>query len=39
MSKCSFGSPEVEYLGHIIQQETISMDASKVDGVLDWPPP
>lgn len=34
MSKCSFGSATVEYLGHVIQQGIVSMDAFKVEGVL-----
>ncbi|KAA3477622.1 Retrotransposable element Tf2 protein type 1 [Gossypium australe] len=29
MSKCCFGSSKVEYLSHIIQQGTVSIDASK----------
>lgn len=34
MSKCSFGSATIEYLGHIIQRGVVFMDASKVEEVL-----
>lgn len=37
--KCSFGTSQVKYLGHIISQGSMSMDPSKVDGVLQWPTP
>lgn len=29
---------KVEYLGHVISQGVVSMDRTKVDGVLDWSP-
>lgn len=32
--KCSFGTTHVEYLGHIISKGFVSMDPSKVEGVL-----
>ncbi|KAG8480922.1 hypothetical protein CXB51_025722 [Gossypium anomalum] len=38
-SKCIFGATQVEYLGHVISQEGVSMDHTKVEGVLDWSPP
>lgn len=38
-SKCIFGATQVEYLRHIISQGVVSMDRSKVAGVLDWSPP
>ncbi|KAA3469278.1 Retrotransposable element Tf2 [Gossypium australe] len=34
-----FASPVVEYLGHVISQGVVSMDRTKVAGVLDWSPP
>lgn len=37
-SKCIFGATQVEYLGHVISQGVVSMDRTKVDGVLDWSP-
>jgi hypothetical protein len=38
-SKCSFGSREVAYLGHIIRDSGVAMDPSKIDAVLAWPTP
>ena len=39
LAKCSFFQPSVEYLGHIISKEGISMDHHKVKAILDWPTP
>lgn len=39
MSKCNFGTSQIEYIGHIIQHGLVSMDASKVEGILTWPQP
>ncbi|KAA3487687.1 polyprotein [Gossypium australe] len=38
-SKCSFGTNQVEYLGHIISKGTVSTDKTKVDSVATWPIP
>ncbi|KAA3472231.1 Retrovirus-related Pol polyprotein from transposon 297 family [Gossypium australe] len=38
-SKCTFEASQVEYLGHVISRGVVSMDRSKVDGVLEWSPP
>jgi hypothetical protein len=38
-SKCSFGQPTVAYLGHIVSEQGVTMDAEKVAAVLTWPPP
>ncbi|KAA3470897.1 Retrovirus-related Pol polyprotein from transposon 297 family [Gossypium australe] len=38
-SKYSFGTRQVDYLGHIIFVGTISMDKYKVERVLTWPTP
>lgn len=38
-SKCSFGQPHIAYLGHIINQQGVSSDPSKVDKVAKWPVP
>ena len=39
LSKCSFGVLEIEYLGHIVSGQGVSMDNSKVQAILQWPPP
>lgn len=38
-SKCSFGKKQVEYLGHIISEEGVGVDPSKIKSVQDWPLP
>jgi hypothetical protein len=38
-SKCEFWLSEVQFLGHMISLEGISIDPSKVPEVLDWKPP
>ena len=37
--KCSFGQQSVEYLGHVIDGEGVSMDPKKVQAVREWPVP
>ena len=37
LSKCSFFQKEINYLGHIISGEGISMDPEKVKAIEDWP--
>ena len=39
LSKCSFGSQEVDYLGHTVSGSGVAMDKSKIQSVLDWPVP
>nr|KYP39590.1 Transposon Ty3-G Gag-Pol polyprotein [Cajanus cajan] len=39
MSKCSFGLEQVEYLGHVVSGDGVSMETSKVQAVIDWPVP
>lgn len=39
MSKCIFGSKEVEYLGHIISEQGVSIDPKKINAMVDWPTP
>jgi hypothetical protein len=38
-SKCAFWLKEVPFLGHVILAESIAVDPSKVQEVLDWKPP
>jgi hypothetical protein len=38
-SKCEFFKTEISFLGHVINQNGISMEKSKVKAVLDWPVP
>jgi hypothetical protein len=38
-SKCEFWLSEVQFLGHVISSEGISVDPGKVREVLDWKPP
>ncbi|XP_035549700.1 uncharacterized protein K02A2.6-like, partial [Juglans regia] len=39
LSKCEFWLEEVKFLGHVISQEGVSVDPSKVEAVLSWPRP
>jgi hypothetical protein len=38
-SKCEFWLTEVQFLGHVVSSEGISVDPRKVREVLDWKPP
>jgi len=39
LSKCSFGTTKVEYLGHFISTEGISTDPRKLQAIMDCPAP
>ena len=39
LSKCTFCSAELEYLGHLVGEHGIKVDPRKVAGVVEWPPP
>jgi hypothetical protein len=38
-SKCSFGTTSVQYLGHVISNQGVTMDIDKVEAVRAWPLP
>ena len=38
-SKCRFGVLQVEYLGHIILEQGVSVDPTKIQAVIEWPTP
>jgi hypothetical protein len=37
MAKCSFYQSSIEFLGHIVSGDGITMDSKKVQAVVDWP--
>ena len=39
MSKCEFWLREVSFLGHIVSEEGIRVDPSKIELILEWKPP
>ena len=39
LDKCSFAQPSIEYLGHTLSASGISKGSSKLQAVLDMPPP
>lgn len=39
LSKCKFAQRSIAYLGHIISEQGVSTDATKVQAVVDWPTP
>ncbi|KAJ3701343.1 hypothetical protein LUZ61_005048 [Rhynchospora tenuis] len=39
LSKCELGTNKVEYLGHLITEEGVSTDPSKVEAMTTWPTP
>lgn len=38
-SKCSFGQPQIAYLGHVVSAAGVSTDPSKVATISQWPTP
>ena len=39
MSKCDFYKDRIQFLGHIISEEGISMDLDKIESIKNWPTP
>jgi len=39
LSKCEFWLEEVKFLGHVISNNGVSVDPTKVEAVLQWEPP
>ena len=39
LSKCDFYKNKIHYLGHIISNEGISVDAEKIEAIMNWPTP
>jgi len=39
LSKCDFYRDRIQYLGHIISEEGISMDPEKIEAIMNWPTP
>lgn len=39
MSKCKFGVLQIEYPGHLISQDGVSVDPAKIKSVVEWPVP
>lgn len=38
-SKCTFFTPQIEYLGFIVSQDGISVDSAKDKDIVEWPQP
>lgn len=36
LSKCRFGVPEIDYLGHVIIADRVKANSSKVIAMLEW---
>ncbi|CAH9079638.1 unnamed protein product [Cuscuta europaea] len=39
LKKCSFGQPQLVYLGHIISRKGVSADPAKIEAMVNWPEP
>jgi len=37
LSKCYFYQSKIHYLGHVISDEDIAMDPTKVEDIMEWP--
>lgn len=39
LSKCTFGQPEVEYLGHVINSQGVATEPTEIEITQKWPRP
>lgn len=39
IKKCSFGSPQVQFLGYIVSSQGLAVDPDKVSAIQTWPQP
>ncbi|WOG95777.1 hypothetical protein DCAR_0415105 [Daucus carota subsp. sativus] len=39
LKKCSFGTTQIHYLGHIISEKGVETEKDKVQSILQWPQP
>ncbi|XP_061349907.1 uncharacterized mitochondrial protein AtMg00860-like [Gastrolobium bilobum] len=39
LSKCSFGTRKIEYLGHVVDANGIFADPKKISAMVEWPVP
>ena len=39
LSKCTFATTQVSYLGHIISDKGVATDPGKIQSVVEWPEP
>src|SRR5713226_7680247 len=39
LSKCDLYRDRIQYLGHIILEEGISVDPEKIEAIMNWPTP
>ena len=39
LSKCDFYRDRIQYLGHIIPEEGISVDPENIEAIMNWPTP
>jgi len=37
--KCKFRKPKIEYLGLVVEEGKLTMDPTKLKGILEWPEP
>jgi hypothetical protein len=38
-SKCEFRVSQIEYIGHLISEQGVAIDPTKIQAMLEWPMP